>query len=127
MMRDGVSEFKRPERTQPLGNVPETEPRPTLETLSFALEEALEAEPQPEVAKGDDRAARLEAAYRELRYRAHRYHGVTRVKPPVSQHSIDAAASFLARAAVRFTHALGAVPKLDQHDANAPCVCIYCV
>lgn len=125
MMRDGV-ESRRRESTQPMGNVPETEPRPELSALPFNDDEPDQGKRPEGLAPGATREAQTETTFRELRYRAHRYHGITRMKPPVSQHTVDIAASALVRTAIKTTHALRAEPKYDPNNPDAPCACIYC-
>jgi hypothetical protein len=97
----------------------EEEPRAELPTLPF--------NELPAISRGTTQEKRVEASFRQLRYRCHRYHGVTRAKATVTQHAVDAAASELGREAIRFTHALKAAPKYDPADPDAPCACIYCV
>lgn len=99
-------------KTEKLGDVPETEPRPTLDPLP----------------KDDKPEDRVEVAFRNLRYRAHRYHGVTRMDPPVGKHEVDKAMSELARAAMKFAHAYEPnSAKIDPEHPEKGCACVFCV
>jgi hypothetical protein len=91
--------------TEKLGNVPETEPKPRLDPL-------------PDLVGGEvAKAKRIEETGRDLRHRAHRYSGVSKIKD-VPQSDVDVAASQLYRAALRFAHA---------YEKTGPCTCIFCV
>lgn len=91
--------------TEKLGNVPETEPRPVLAPLPDLI--------GAEVAK----AQRVEETGRNLRHRAHRYSGVSKVKD-VPAADLKVEESQLYRAAIRFTHA---------YERTVACTCIFCV
>lgn len=102
--------------TEKMGDVPETEPRPELPVLP--VDEPIAV----------TRDKRVEETFRNLRYRAHRYHGVTRMDPPVAKLDVDKAASELARAAIKFTHAYEPhSAKVDPEHPEKGCVCIFCV
>lgn len=91
--------------TEKLGNVPETESRPRLDPLPDLIGN--------EVAK----AKRVEETGRNLRHRAHRYSGTSKIKD-VPEADLKAEESHLYRAAIKFTHA---------YERQVACTCIFCV